>query len=40
MMNILYRCCNDISRRSGCAAHLISIVTLVGGMELLTQFFI
>ena len=37
MIHTIY---THISRRSGCAAHLISLVTLVGGMELLTQFFI
>ena len=40
MIHILYRYRTGISRQRGCAAQLISLLALVGGLELLTRFFI
>ena len=40
MTHILYRYCTEISRRCGSLAHLSSLLALVGGMNLLTRFFI
>ena len=40
MTNILYRCRTGISRRGGCTVHFIILMALVGGLELMTRFYL